>query len=101
MEVNRKVQIKIPHYECDVCGKNVKNQKICLICGRDLCPSCRYDDYSFGGDYPDIYCKHCWIIGEPYRKQIELVENEAELKTEQETKAWHNLCKKNLSALYS
>lgn len=93
MKIIRKVQVKIPHYICDVCNKEVKTIKSCIVCKRDVCPACRYDDYSYGGDYPEIYCKHCWELGQPYREQIELIEDEADSKIDQETEAWHNLCK--------
>ena len=85
----------IYHKYCDDCETEIKFDMACLvakceICGKDLCNNCVEFEESNTGYYRTVYCKKCWEIGEPYRNQIELLEN----KIEELSEEWYKKCKK-------
>jgi hypothetical protein len=71
-------------HQCDICGAETRCDG-CIICERDVCWKCGYkldlscsvETPSFSGDYPDMMCYHCWEFGEPYRKVIADIREDA------------------------
>lgn len=61
-------------YTCDLCG-NPTRHYACKMCGTDLCPSCGIFDPRELGDYPYMFCKPCWGVGESFRAE-ELAEHD-------------------------
>ena len=86
-----KVESKI--YICDICSCEA-NQKhyICKMCQKVLCLNDVVFDHRQMGDYPDRYCQKCWDIGEPYRKKIEDLENEFDIKIDELETYWKDQC---------
>jgi len=88
---------------CDRCGEEIRStygSKICPMCGRNVCSKCGHfyeSDIlvpdSFYGDYPEIVCKECWKIGEPFIKKIKEKEEEFEDLKEKLLEEWKNKCK--------
>ncbi len=45
---------KIKKRFCDVCGKQkINKEDLCMICGKDLCPYCRYTINEYKRKYPN------------------------------------------------
>lgn len=80
MHIEREVVSKQHHTLCDVCSNEDSTCPFyrCVLCRQDLCLLCTTFDSRDTGDYPAAYCKACWNIGEPFRKKIEMVTNNAE-----------------------
>ena len=74
-------------YTCDICGKEMSRFRECLMCKRHICKECLVYEWD-NSDYPDIYCKSCWKIGEPFRKQIEIEEEKHDKLEEQLYADW-------------
>lgn len=70
----KKIEVKttkIEHHTfCDDCEKESFISSRCEMCGKDLCNNCYGHVNDTLGDYPEVYCKACWTIGEKYRTKI-------------------------------
>ena len=87
---------RVEHVFCDRCGEQKDftygGGGSCCACGRDVCRDCNvYDDHQ-GGDYPDVYCRECWEIGEPFRERQAAAESECERIVEAAQKEWVKAC---------
>jgi len=75
---------------CDECGQICIYH--CTICQKDLCR-----DHSVVGDmwddYSNRYCKSCWDIGEPFRKDLEFLETNFEIAKGDIQEKWEKSCK--------
>ena len=85
---------------CDDCGKDITyNSSLsttCIMCGKDVCDDC-IGNYEYSGDYPEVTCKSCWTIGEPYRNKVQAYRNkvqELEDEIDQLNSEWTNKCKR-------
>ena len=88
-------KVKIQYRYCDKCSKDIsrntgRNAGKCVICKDDLCFDCVGNEDSNCGDYPDRYCKPCWLNGDQFRQQIKFHEDEIDRLNNE----WNNLCKK-------
>lgn len=79
-------------YYCDICGKQTHPHS-CECCGRCVCNDCSELDYQHSDDYPDYYCKKCWVIGEPFRQETKKIEEDSDLKQEKLKEEWFNKAK--------
>lgn len=64
---------------CDYCDEKITTQYSstrCECCEKDVCKKCVGYEEVTSGDYNNIYCKHCWKIGEDYRIKINYFEKE-------------------------
>ena len=77
---------------CDCCGKEIESftDYTCYICNKTICPECVGHMEMCFDDYSEVYCEHCWEIGEKYRIEIEK-HQEAIDKLQCD---WDNECKK-------
>lgn len=78
---------------CDLCGDHIKNRSrytphICCMCGRDVCGKCERFDPNNMSDYPPVYCKVCWEIGEIYRERIKEVQEECDKRIDVLKSGW-------------
>jgi len=99
MKKEKKVMKEVTekYIECDFCGEKVNYNYTghggCLMCGRDACPKHMHLDHDYS-DYPDAYCLSCWEIGEPFREQLDILEEEYKEKVKKIKKEWKYLGKK-------
>jgi hypothetical protein len=95
----KKVQTEqeVTTYSCDYCGKKIGENLLtpiaCVLCGKYSCSEHGLFDPQDNYDYPDRYCKKCWKIGEPYRKQMEDARFEADEKIEKAQQDWERAVK--------
>jgi hypothetical protein len=88
------------HKFCDICKVEIPiglscSAARCEMCGADLCENCIGHEGSWLNDVRTVWCKSCWEIGEPYRKQLdELRQKRDEIKTE-----WHRVAKARVGEL--
>ncbi len=75
-------------YKCDICGKEFSSQKVCSICGIDICYECSKVDPRDMGDYPTLYCINCFNIGEKYLEQIYIEEEKFDSVIEKLEQEW-------------
>jgi hypothetical protein len=75
-------------YICDVCGKGSDHHRVCSICGRDICFNCTKFDPRDIGDYPSIYCDHCFQIGQKYLDRISTEEEKCDAMIEGLEQEW-------------
>ena len=75
-------------YICDYCSKRTGAHNRCCMCDKHVCSDHEEFDWRNGGDYPPRYCKQCWDIGEKYRRQIEAIEMELDIKIAAIEDAW-------------
>lgn len=83
------------HVFCDICNNEISSiyGDRCLLCDKDLCHKCIAHENDCNGDNrPDVWCKKCWDLGEPFRIEIEKLEKQIE----ELTLKWHLLCDPNL-----
>lgn len=85
-------------YSCDYCGKEIEASSVflprpCVLCGKYSCSEHGLFDPRDNYDYPDRYCKKCWKIGKPYRKQVEDARFEADEKIEKAQQDWKQAVK--------
>jgi hypothetical protein len=91
--------VKDTIFICDFCRKEIQScycSKVCYICGRHVCEKCgilfepcyNLIEPNYDCDHPDIVCKECWQLGEPYRKAIQIYREAAENKEEELWKLW-------------
>lgn len=105
MKIQAEEIIKTTKTICDICAAPA--HRCCTICKLDLCTSHIVWENRDGGDHPDPYCKQCWELGEPYRKQMEELTIEHDLRLEELNKRWINEAKAkskrplNLQPVYS
>lgn len=84
--MRKKIQIEIEERYCDICGsKSGYFKRSCQICRRDLCEKHQHWEDQDGHD---VYCIECWKIGEPYRKQIEIIREDYDNRVEGLEEAW-------------
>ena len=88
IEVTKKATIAY----CDVCGVRSSNQ--CLICGRDICGGCAYEDIPGSGDYPSRYCKSCWDAGEPFRREMKNLKDHFDSQMQGLDEGWVRVAKR-------
>lgn len=96
IESSREEVIKYS-YTCDLCGRGPISQRICSICGRDICSTCTKFDPRDTGDYPAKYCDNCFQIGKKYLEQIRIEEEKFDKKVEELEQKWRDeaLCQTN------
>ena len=75
--------------QCDYCEETAIHR--CEICKKDTCRQHTHLDYS-GGGYAVTFCKQCWDIGKEFRKEIDKVERNLELKISILKSQWHTKC---------
>ena len=92
-----KIQQEVIEYYkyCDVCGAEINNSLACLsarcmYCKKDLCENCIGHEEETGGDYRDVWCTVCWLIGSEYRPMIEKLKAKAQLLYQE----WQDRCRK-------
>lgn len=88
------------HKFCDICKVEIPiglacNAASCAICGSDLCDKCVGHEEDSPGDYRITWCRSCWEIGEPYRKQLD----ELRQKRDEVSAEWHRLAKAQVGEL--
>lgn len=84
--MRKKIQTEVEEIYCDICGSNSGYfKRSCKICRRDLCEKHQHWEDQDGHD---VYCLECWKIGEPYRKQIEVIEEDCYSRMEVLKKDW-------------
>ena len=71
----------VNRYFCDDCGKQISSLRKCCMCHKDLCGGCQIL-HRWEGDHAVIYCKDCLRIGEPYLRQLSLLQTKYELDSE-------------------
>lgn len=77
-------------YICDLCGKGTGHHRVCGICGRDLCSSCTKFDPRDMGDYPSVYCDHCFQIGQKYLDRISIEQEKFDALIEELEQEWRD-----------
>lgn len=63
-------------YTCDLCGKeSTQSYTKCPICGKDICVDCSVSScFATKDDFPDFFCKKCWIVKGEFLDQIKKLE---------------------------
>lgn len=77
-------------YICDICGKGTTYHRVCSICGRDSCFSCTKFDPRDIGDYPSLYCIHCFEIGKKYLDRISVEQEKFDALIEEIEQEWRD-----------
>lgn len=80
MKKTKKTVIEEHYYICDDCNTTydppIHRWYTCCMCGKDVCKICVVYDDRDDGDYPAVYCKSCWRIGEPFRAEQAKLESQ-------------------------
>lgn len=82
-------------YICDLCGNGTGNNRVCSICGRDMCSGCTKFDPRDMEDYPSVYCDYCFQIGRKYLDQISIEQERFDTIIEKIEMGWKDEAIKN------
>ena len=81
-------KVEVYSYVCDFCNTEVSTNRVCSICGKNICyEHSNYDPREYG-DYPTKYCGDCFNVGKKYLKQIENEENKHNIIIEKLENNW-------------
>ncbi len=82
--------VEIYSYVCDFCNTEVSTNRVCSICGKNICyEHSNYDPREYG-DYPTKYCDVCFNIGKKYLKQMDLERDKYDIIIEKLENDWKN-----------